>query len=1053
MLFDIKGKWDYMEPDLKNIEIIEKTEGINLSNLSLSVRLYNCLKRGGYNTLTEVMLEYPDKLKKIRNFGHTSEQELSALRGFVHSSDRDTILKTYAKGHGHFSVIELSDLPNATWTVLETAFNKKIGEQEIVFINGEGDYCSDISINEIVLSVRTMNALLSEGINSFLKVSMLPFSRLSSVKSMGQKSINELLEVIRDRTIISDSSINVNNSIDEKVQKIKEFFSPIIDNSVLSEKELIHAVVRVCGTEIDNNSLNETFLVEIAKSNPIKREIRKMILATVPDKIYFGIDRGILITLVAKQDSRFHKMVDNIIEDLIADNQIRLIYGKLFKYKLFLDEWIDTLQGTCKAALECRFQGMTLEETGGKLGLTRERIRQIVAKAVNRCPKIYEDDFKEFIESYFFTKEEFCSLLNLTICQINYLLLSYKRGSRDLQAFLDDDMVPAHFKENVPSAFRGKVLVLDGECILLKRDVLLQKLLKLFYSDKDCSVEEFAEFYSGFLNENHIADFDNLRFPNLRALEARILDNPYTIAKTGRNFRYYDTDAININELLESIEIGKYENIEISTLKLIRDWPDVMEQYDIRDEYELHNLIRKKIGEIENYPISVTRMPFITIGNGDRTKQVEELLLQMAPVTNIELAAVYEKQYGVRQETVLANFLKCIDIYYHDGIFDLELQDLTLDEYDVLHCKLTEDVYLWDTIVQIYYSISSDPKLDAINSMTLRKLGFRVYSQYVIKANYPSADAFFTQLLLKNRILDINELPNWLRTIQVYYSVLTELRDALELIEVKKDLFFRFDYFLEFFGIKSKDQLINLGDEVLSRMNDMEYISVDAIVNNEEMNDFPEFVRNPFVLNSILRVLPEIKTIRISNTYIATKKKNELSQLGLITYVITKEGGMIVSDLVEILHSKYCLNLDKSRILYVIENSEFVIYDDIFDYVCLRTEWDGYIGPVYLSETRFFSIINENKSAIENSCVLIAKVYWKDKYAEFVDYCGMNECFEMKDILKLDFRKLYDNVSRLNLSRGAVINVVNMFIKWVNDLSMSEIAEQESESIVDLFFK
>lgn len=1047
-----------MDLDFKKIELIEKTTGINLSNLGLSVRLLNCLKRGGYNTLTDIMLEPPEKFCHIRNFGRKSEKELFALRKFVISSDRETILG-YCENKGKMDMPKpkrsSDDLLVTDLSVLEVAFNKMLESPEVVFINSDGDYCSDISINENTFSVRTKNVLISNGLDSLLKVSKFRYQELLKLKGMGQKGLNELMKVLKEKVIINESDENVGNSeINDTVKEIESFFDGLIDSSVLvkKEKELAAAVVCVCGKDADISSLNEASLIDIAKKSPINHQLRHLILSAVSEKIYYGIDKNTFVSIVSNHESKFYPILNAVIDEMIDDKQIRLVSGKLYRHKVFLNEWINTLEGSYKIALECRCNGMTLEEIGRKLDITRERARQLVAKSIRHRPNLYEDDYAEFVERYYFNNEEFSALFNLTVKQINYLLFSYKRGNGDVQDFLDDSSVPVCFKERVPETFKGKVLVLDGECIPLKRDVLLQKLLKIFCSDKDRNIEEFAEFYMCFLRENNIADYENLLFPNRRALEARVSDCPCVIAKTGHKIRYYDTAIVDINVLLEALDIGRYMDTEISTLKLIRDWPEVMEQYDIRDEYELHNLIRKKINEIENYSISVTRMPLITIGNGDRIKQVEDLLLKMAPVTNIGLAAEYERQYGVRAETVLTNFFKCIDVFYHDGIFDLEQRDLTADEYAALHSELTEEIYLWDTIGKIYHSISLDPKPDAINAMTLKKLGFRVYSQYVVSAKYPSADAFFTSLLLKNESLDLSELPHVIRTIQAYYSALTVLRDSLELIEVGKDLFYRYDYFAETYSIESKEELINLGAEVLSRLDDTEYFSIEAITLGDAIYDLPDITRNQYILNSILRVQPGTKTSRIANTYIGAKKENNLSQLGIINYLVKKEGGMSISNLILILRNRFCMNLERSRILYVIDGSESVVYDEIFDYVCLRTEWSGYDGPVYISETRFADDIEKNRENIENSDVLIAKIYYKDKYTEFVDYCGMNNCFKMKDILKLDFRKLYENASRLNISRGAVSDLANIFIEWANNLSVSERIEQEPESIMNLFF-
>lgn len=1046
-----------MEPDIREIEIIEKTAGIDLDDLGLSVRLYNCLRRSGYCTLTDVMLEKPESFSKIRNFGRTSEQELLALRNFVLASDKETIIQHCENRAGiNLQNEGIETEPSDDFSVLESIFGRKLESPEVMFRNDAGDYCIDIDVREIPFSVRTMNILVTNGMDSLLKAASFRYYDLIKLRGMGRKSVNELLDVIKNKVIVNEANEEVDGElISEAIIKVEDFFSPIIDSTDLENKrkELGAVILQVCGPNENEMVLSEEVMADIAKSNPIRQQLKQLVLSAVSDKIYYGIDKRTLITVVSNQNAAFYAIFDEIIESMISDNQIRIISGKVYRYKAFLNEWINTLEGNSRITLECRCQGMTLEETGEKLGLTRERVRQVVAKTLKRRPKIYEDDYKEFIEKYYFTKEEFESLFNLAREQVNYLLLSYKRGSGDVQTFLDDSSIPAHLKERVAIAFRGKVLVLDGECVPLKRDVLLQKLLKTFYADKECSVEEFAEFYIDLLRENNVLDYENLLFPNRRALEARISDYPYTISKTGHKIRYYDTEAVDINELLVALDIGRYADTEISTLKLMRDWPEVMEQYDIRDEYELHNLIRKRLADIRHYDISVTRMPFITVGSGDRIKQVEDLLLQLAPVTNTDLAAEYEERYGVRSETVLANFFKCIDVFYHDGIFDLELQELSPEDYAAVKAELKENFYLWDSIVKIYNRVSNNPNPEAINAMTLKKLGFRVYSQYVVSSNYPSADAFFTELLLKERNIDLEELPHGVRSIQAYYSVLTELRDRLELVEVEKDVFYRFDYFAERYHVDSKESLFKLGADIISGLESTEYFSVDSIASDGLRFLDLGLARNPYILNSIIRVQPDIKTSRIANTYIATKKENDLSQIGLITYIIKTNGEMSTDALIDLLQTRYCLRLEKSRVVYVVEGSDAVVHDTIFDYVCDRAKWNGYEGPVYLPETRFAKQIEERRDSIEHSDVLIAKVFWRDKYSEFVDYCGMNDCFEMKDILKLDFAKLYDNACHLNISRGTIADVARMFLEWTDNLSVNDSAEQESESILDLFFK
>ena len=61
----------------------EKILEMNIEDLDLSVRSYNCLKRAGINTVEELVQRDEDEMMKVRNLGRKSleevQQKLSAL--------------------------------------------------------------------------------------------------------------------------------------------------------------------------------------------------------------------------------------------------------------------------------------------------------------------------------------------------------------------------------------------------------------------------------------------------------------------------------------------------------------------------------------------------------------------------------------------------------------------------------------------------------------------------------------------------------------------------------------------------------------------------------------------------------------------------------------------------------------------------------------------------------------------------------------------------------------------------------------------------------------
>lgn len=1044
-----------MNPRISEEEIKEKTEGIRLEDLGLSTRLHNCLKLGGYSDLAELMLEAPEKLSGLCNFCSGLERELFALRKFVYNADRNTIENYCAKKVKTGSIVSEMEDNLSDWTLLEVAKGRKIGPSSIVILSSdEINIQDDLTISELQFANKIRNVLTMLEVNTLKKAAFIPYHKITGIKGLGKKSVDELISVINQKLDIIDIQISDYIVFNYIIDIICDLFQPIIKKNeiVKNKQELISTIIKVCGPDPDQYSLNSSLLIEISNKNPINKQLKNIVISKSPDTVFNGIDSKSFVSVITGQATYLNVIINSIVEQLIDDKQLRIIDGKIYRYKPFLSEWLSTLEGNSKIALEYRCKGLTLEEIGEKLNLTRERIRQIVAKTIKKRPVLIEDDYAEIIKRYYFTKEEICGLFNLEIEQANYLMLVYKRGAGDIQDFLNDNSISETIKGRAARVMKGKAVIIDGEYTFLKRDSLLKQLLKTFYSEEDCTVAEFESFYMDFLAKNGIDRCEHLLFPNSRAFEARITDYGFTIAKAGHRIRYFDTSIIDINNLLDDVELDNYENMEISTLKLFREYPDIMDQYDIRDEYELHNLIRKKHHEIENYQINVLRMPFIRIGEGDRYRQVEELLYRMAPISNVELACEYEQQYGVRSETVLANFFKTIDVYYHDGLFDIEQQDLTDSEYIILKNKLTDDFYLWDTVEEIYFRNTAAPKTDAINSMTLKKLGFRVYSQYVINAKYASAEAYFINLLLKNEVLFIDDLPHGIRSIQAYYSVLTDLRDTLELIEVCKNEYRRFDSFAKEYSIDSKDILYDIGAMIGEKIAEYEYFSIELLTTTETVAEFPDIIKNPYILNSLLRIQPAIKTGRIANSYIGTKKSNELSQLGLITHLIKTDGEMGINELISKMKKKYCLDLNRSRVMYVISESEKIAYDDIYGYIYLNEGKEVPDGYYYLMSGRYANLIKDEYELIIRSETSILMIYWKDKFAPFVEYCANRNLFKMKDLLQLDFREISDNASDLNVSRGSIPEIIIQFVEWVQNLSSDTVKDQDTD-IISLFLR
>ena len=157
-------------------------------------------------------------------------------------------------------------------------------------------------------------------------------------------------------------------------------------------------------------------------------------------------------------------------------------------------------------------------------------------------------------------------------------------------------------------------------------------------------MDEFLHLYGQVLESVGLENDPSL------AIEVRTYENRFSASNDilwnqRHRFRYYPIGEREYDTLLETLDLAQYEDVELSTLKLFRDYPELMAEYDIRDEYELHNLLRKiwpKEQEGDGR-VRFKKMPTVEIGTPDRERQVMDLLMQYAPISNIELAQRYEE--------------------------------------------------------------------------------------------------------------------------------------------------------------------------------------------------------------------------------------------------------------------------------------------------------------------------------------------------------------------------------------------------------------------------
>ena len=473
-----------------------------------------------------------------------------------------------------------------------------------------------------------------------------------------------------------------------------------------------------------------------------------------------------------------------------------------------------------------RLEGKSLDEVGLELGLTRERIRQLQNKCFSEAPLFREDIYRLVFERYNINKQDFMMGFDEDEAVYNYLSVRYKRGKQDISGLMDDLHVPKRFREAGARIASQYFVTVNGEQIIATRTSIVNYLLRTSALES-MHTGEFTALYDRFIER--IGLDANPKIHGLdRAYFNRLANDRKVLWNHGNRLRYYDIDANDYKALFDGIKLQRFKNVEISAKKLFDEQPTLMADYDIRDEYELHNLLKKICSEGPYSHIVFRRMPHMHIGQVNRDKQVYDLLVESAPIEQEDFIELYSQRYGIHQQTILTNYLGSIEPYFYNGVYRFDIKVMPEEQQEKLRIHLTEDFYRTHTVEQIFTQLYPDEDPKQLNAYLYKLIGFNSYSEYVIRDTYTTASEYFQYILTAPDFIDSNSFPADLKQLNAYIVDLYRLRSNLNIIEYEAGKYVSSSY-LEAHGINRK--ALNDFCDWVYETDDAEYFTMQSFLN------------------------------------------------------------------------------------------------------------------------------------------------------------------------------------------------------------------------------
>lgn len=899
---------------------IHFSKEVQIQDLPLSPRSKNCLCRAGIITLEQLIVFDRDKLCGIRNLGAKSAVEIMEFLD-------DLTSEKQGNEEAEENAMEEEQSYEESHSFIKTNPWGLTNETVI----------SDLKDH---LSARAINALMRSGIQTFGTLISTPEEQLLELRNLGKKTLQEI-HLFRERF----SELVVKETCVRTVPDyLKNAFEKFENALALNDTSAVERLRMCCYQSEAGENTEQELLEKWYRLPDVKSIVSEKVLHVLRNHPVFGIRLADIRALLPEGFP--DELLEEILNEVAQKDHGKRYVLKSVSLDFLLENNPKITERECDI-FRMRLVGKTLEEAAQKYGVTRERVRQMQAKAVRIIKReaavsnvgITEARFHPLFAEYDFDEDSFCTLTEQSLKAYRFLsIISDMKKRKPIEKMFQEMQLPGWIRQNWErycrenTSFKYLCIVEDDNRLIEKnRREIIGYLLPKYCLD-DILFDDFIALYQDFLAKYGLEDDPKLQITESekRSQENHLSERPDVLWKRGRLFRYYPIKENDYTELLETLDLNQYHNVELSTLKLFREYPDLMMQYDIRDEYELHNLLKKIECDKEIPGMCWGRNPHIYFGEFDKLAMIQEFMHQLAPICAEDLADAILEAYGFKQDYIMS-FFSCIDLYEKDGVYVVDHKAMPDAQLQIFAENLPEDFYYLEEIKSKFAQLFPDGDMELVNTFNLKRMGFVINSTYAVK-NYRNASEYFHTLLTQNDITDITEMSKRFSGITMFSSMLGNLKDNYTIIEFEP---YRLIHMrkLEKMGI-GVAQLKQYCDEVYAFTRNMTYFTIESLSESGFTSALDALGFEPWFYSSILREDHRFTYQKIGGSVLFDTTCQEVSTQNLILYILNQQNSIEIDQLLTGIQEKFHISLDRDHLIWCIQNTE-LYYDNIMQKVYL----------------------------------------------------------------------------------------------------------------------
>lgn len=622
--------------------------------------------------------------------------------------------------------------------------------------------------------------------------------------------------------------------------------------------------------------------------------------------------------------------------------------------RLSLREWLKTLRGNHHQIMELMLAGEPPKSISSQVGLSCERIEQILSDLLSKKPPLVEDkECFSLFHRYSVNRSEFIEITNSSVEVFNYCSFldkqrAKRRTKRPLAEALHDPSFDAAKKSTISHLVDLGFANIGDQRIHLDKRSILEGILKSKQNEPPISRTELKTIYDSFLAEQGLSHNGEFSIKKTGALASSLAKWDFAL-QVREYVRYYDWESYDFQPLLDFLSDERFNGIECSTSILFQDesFKQIRDELDIRNHEELHVIIRRQFSGQPN--IKMKKIPVISIGGGSRKTQIADLISEIGPVDTDTLASEYERRYGIDSTTFRGNYLKDFEGYRHHGIYSNQETELDSEQEAFLKGMLSESTHTSLSLTRTRFK-ARFPSLSpsVINSKTLKKISYKISEKLIFPANADERTTFnslvdsHTTFSIADEGFGIDVFAH-----SIFRSVLSSQERSLDLVEVKKNEYWHTSLFEKLSTPITKRDLTDYTNAAVAFMRPNEPYTVKKL-RDEGFKHKVGLLREELgfddcVFSSILRASPAsraLRTTNIQNCIVFSKRSGSFSAPDIIEHLLASKDAYELEDLQDIFRSDYGIDIALTELRAICKRTD-AYYNENLEMVFLSTEAYG----------------------------------------------------------------------------------------------------------------